>query len=345
MLQLIFERTFLETCSREIEDNSEILSDFFISFINDFRGKVQVLVDFQFDELVLKEKLSTDRLFYAISSISAKTKYEQLTEDYFELYEKTYFSSVLFSNNTNLNKLSTNNSFTVLSTERLKEYWVILRPNIAKQDFLIRSGNQNEEDGYFPGWNFFERFSRFTSKAILVDGYVLGDKTNQKIQNNLLPFLESLFGKDTKYRKELLIFTKELPGKIKKEEKDYWFKNDFKNLKPLLTWVWNSCSIKFIRYSEAANKGDSIHNRFLISNLFLIENRAGFNFYKSNANVNNADILTVKSIFSTYNYRLWLDHLDQCQEYMEGLKETEEVIMAGPRKEICFNIYSNDFFN
>ncbi len=152
-------------------------------------------------------------------------------------------------------------------------------------------------------WNYFGFISAQNNVLILTDPYVLIDKGDQKIKDNLLELLKQNLIKEKPY--VIFIITDFNDCDIKNR---YQFLN--RNLGGYNVKVYLINRIKYI-------ENFVLHDRLLYTNYTLTTSPAGFNI-RTNKLVNSE--LATTSIFDKYTYKKYLNHMRGLTEYLKKLE-------------------------
>jgi hypothetical protein len=340
MLRFFFDKPFIDGLNFSAFSEKPYLQDFFETFIRKFKGQVQVIIEGDFNDEMTKKSIKDSPILEALISFNpSNTLFEPNFERLFTELPKGYFGSILFSGRSEAYFVERDYGIPYFSLNNLKELWPIYKPDVG-QDLLIRSNIPNDCTGYFTGWPFFNKFRKKVFKMILVDKYIINNKDRQRISYNLKPLIENLTNTSKTISQKVIIIALHLPKNFRRNDESNWFEDQFSALIEEFKIPDRNLAYNFIRYDKGKNyRNDSIHNRFILTNLLFIETRAGFNIYDEKGGINSADILTVKSIFKTSNYRLFVDHYNQCLNYFTGLKYSDIAVLPGGKKVPCINYY------
>ena len=173
---------------------------------------------------------------------------------------------------------------------------------------------------YFSGWDLFKPLQRMPFNFIKInDNYILTDKSNQKMDNNIIPLMKELLlnrNSETKIQ----VYTKDFNNLKKGDVADF---NDtaLKRHNKLNSGLANfNKSIQTIN-NDLPSQHD-LHDRVILSNYFMIDSGKGFNllpFKKSNSQIIS------ESIFSKYTYKRLKNHLKMLDDYCKEINKKESV--------------------
>ena len=169
----------------------------------------------------------------------------------------------------------------------------------------------------FKGWEFLSKYECLNfNEIIITDGYILSDKSGQKVNDNIIPILEALtFSKTGEINID--IFTKELNPISNTEEHK---KEKAKKKYQLLNRFFSKQKLKFkIVMSDVENDND-FHDRVIQTNFSLLESGKGFNL--SHAKKSNSQI-TSETIFEKYTYNRLKSHKRMQKAYRDKLERLD----------------------
>lgn len=167
----------------------------------------------------------------------------------------------------------------------------------------------------FGGWGFLSSYEYLNFNHLTItDGYILSDKSNQKLDNNLIPILNSFLSKERKNIKIdiLTIDLKPLSSADKhKEEKAK------ERCETIIKKVSNVISnLTIIMNDPFVNKYD-FHDRIIQTNFSLLECGKGFNLSRSK--LSNSQIIS-ETIFEYHTYKRLKNHKNMQSQYIDKLK-------------------------
>jgi len=169
----------------------------------------------------------------------------------------------------------------------------------------------------FINWNFWNGFSVLNyNKVRIVDNYILSDKTNQKVDDNIIPILEKLL-QDRKVSVQVLtkdinpLSEKNEHKKEKAKKMHKKFNRVFANIDAKFSIIMNDIGTKFV-----------MHDRNIMTNFSIIDSGMGFNLIPHKKS--NSQIVS-ETIFDKYTYNRLNRLLDEQDKYIEDLKRLETV--------------------
>jgi len=169
----------------------------------------------------------------------------------------------------------------------------------------------------FKGWQFLERFKEIPfNNLVITDGYVLSDKANQKVEENILPILKILLEKRTGML-AIDVITKDLDP-LSPEPKH--IKEKAKKRYELLNRTFAKFRAKFKIIMDGIDNPFDFHDRIIQTNFSLTECGKGFNLSQSKRS--NSQI-TSETIFDIYTYKRLKNHRKMQNEYINKLKKLD----------------------
>ena len=169
----------------------------------------------------------------------------------------------------------------------------------------------------FMGWQFLTRFDELPFNHLVVtDGYVLSDKDNQKVEENILPILKFLLEK-RKGNVQIGILTKEL-NPLSQEPKH--LKEKAKKRYDLLNRTFAKLQAKFQIIMDGIENPFDFHDRIIQTNFSLTECGKGFNLSQSKPS--NSQIIS-ETIFDKYTYNRLKNHRSMQLKYIVKLKKLD----------------------
>lgn len=140
----------------------------------------------------------------------------------------------------------------------------------------------------FKNWDVFNSLNQIPFNELLVnDNYILTDKPQQLMDNNIIPFFKLLLSNKKESEIQCLIFTKDLNPIQPKGDDQVWEAVE-KRHKKLNSGLANfKKKIRIVNNSVQTDHYD-LHDRVLLTNFFSIDSGKGFNLIphkKSNSQV------------------------------------------------------------
>ncbi len=156
-------------------------------------------------------------------------------------------------------------------------------------------------------WQIFKYLNSSTNFIIISDPYILTDKSDKKIKDNLIPLLKENLDKNREYK--VFIF-----AKITDNE------DINRKLKFINSQLANYNAKIYVFNIEKTIEKFSLHDRYIYSNYTITESGIGFNI--STKKPNNSQVLST-SIFENYTYKRINSHLNELKKYVQKLEKFE----------------------
>ena len=171
----------------------------------------------------------------------------------------------------------------------------------------------------FVSWSFLKCFSVLSfNKLRISDNYILSDKTNQKIDDNIIPILAMLLeNRDAEIKVETL--TKDL-NPISEDQKHK--KEKAKKVHKKLNRLFAKSKAKFTIIMNDINSRFVMHDRNIATNFSLLDIGQGFNLIPHKES--NSQIIS-ETIFEKYTYNRLNRILKEQNEYIDKLNKLETV--------------------
>lgn len=171
----------------------------------------------------------------------------------------------------------------------------------------------------FSGWNSISADIPF-NKIIVNDSYILTNRNNQQMDNNIFPLLKALLQNKENNDVKVEVFTSDFnpppprtPQQIreKAEERKEVLENVFANYK---------VKFKIINNKVGVLGNYDFHDRTICNNFQIIECGKGFNLIPHTSS--NSQIIS-ETIFDKYTYKRLKNHLKMYDEYFSKLETIE----------------------
>ncbi|GHA76634.1 hypothetical protein [Pontibacter akesuensis] len=200
--------------------------------------------------------------------------------------------------------------YSYISGENMAYKWKPFFSDREDTSRCITSNRTTPDMLRFDSWEKLRDYKHPINSVLIVDGYILSDKSQQRIDNNLKPLLKSLLpNKKTDVPVDITIITEEQSKTSNFQALQQSLVN---YLKEELTELEFSLSI--VRFDrnllyKLKTEGFSIHDRRIITNYFWIESGIGFNIINDKGKVKDSDsFINYKFNLLGHNYNL-LQHI------------------------------------
>lgn len=172
------------------------------------------------------------------------------------------------------------------------------------------------EDLRLDCWSKLEKFNSPINGIIIFDKFLLDDKSDQKMESNILPFLTHLL-KERKPAKpiDITIITELRANQdIKTKHNritDYLQKQKITYFK-----------LAIIKHSKMfyPRNFEGLHSRFILTNYYHFKCDDSFNFFKKNGNVNNDADLRINFTLNSQNDSFFKKELQDIKVYLSKIQ-------------------------
>jgi hypothetical protein len=297
-MELYIDKEFLDNFYLDYNDKpiQEIVKKIFIEY-----GEKRVFVNYDAANF---EKLENENEFFAlISNIIPPTPVNSIKE---HLFSKSDFRQTIVFLNYNEEWLKDIESKGALCFcfENFEEK---IKNIIDQLHFRIDLSES------FTDWNFLSKFHFLDFNTITIsDRYILSDKDNQKIDDNLIPVLKSFFS-NKKTEIKIDILTKELNAI---SSSDNHKKEKAKKIINKLNRVFANSKAKFNIIMNDFPSHYVMHDRSIATNFSLLECGKGFNLIPFKAS--DSEIRS-ETIFDKYTYNRLKNIQQKQKEYTRKL--------------------------
>ena len=176
----------------------------------------------------------------------------------------------------------------------------------------------------FRSWNFMKDFEILNfNKVTIVDNYILSDKGNQKMVDNIIPIMQKMLSNNN-IECNVTVYTKDL-GEDKNKEENLAKKEKAKKRIKALKSVTPDKKINFVIVSSNSNIISEIvlHDRNIQTNFSMMDSGVGFNLLPWKDS--NSQMIS-ETIFDKYTYdrmrRINSKIVKSCEKYRSGKKQT-----------------------
>ena len=301
-MELYIEREFLDNFY--IDYNAEPVQEIVKNIITGHCRK-RVFIDFIGSDF---EKLEKDNKYFALISNTLPPTPIESIKDHLLLNSKFKQTLVFMNEEKNWFNKAENKGALCFSFDNYKEK---IKEIIDNLHFKIDLSEN------FTGWDFLQRFKSIIFNNIVVsDNYILSDKSNQKMEKNIIPILCYLINKK-KEKISISIFTKEVnPIKPDDEHKKEKANKRLTKLNSVFAQYRTKFSIIFTDYPFDFD----FHDRHITTNFSLLECGKGFNLIPYKASNSR---ITSETIFDKDTYKRLGNITKYQNKYIRKIKKLD----------------------
>lgn len=221
--------------------------------------------------------------------------------------------------------------YSFICGENFKSKWEPYYSDRDDTTLFITPKTSMNDNLRFDSWETLKKFGHPLNALLIVDNYILSDKNNQRIDQNLKPLLLNLLPKQkTVLPIDITIISEVEPWNIS-------FKEVLQDLEEFLTdalpeLYFNLNILKFDRtiLDKLPDRRFNTHDRRIITNNFWIESGIGFNLMNNNGRLSKSNsIITFRFNLFGSNY-VGLKHM--LKDYAAYANIAKDLHTFGPKK-------------
>ncbi len=204
----------------------------------------------------------------------------QTHEFYKSLNERNLFLTSL--DEITCKKLSEERGYLYISSFDISQSWRPLKVIRSKTTFKVTNDENFPESHKFDSWSKLDDYCLPLTSIVIFDRYILADKSNQKLKDNLFEILKKLCRNNLSKPINLSI--------ISEFERDDQIMSSYEKIESFLQE--NSISnikLNILRHDKNyyPPNFEGLHSRLILTNNLRIKCDDSFNFFKSNHKINN----------------------------------------------------------
>lgn len=320
-MTIYIDRIFFEEFSKRDDLENEVIEDFYKKFLRKVRG-VEVLINLSsINEL---KTLSQQNRFYndlleinPATTINCNWKYEIIDNN--NLHIGNPIKVFLLSNADDCEYLEERYGYLFINNDNLIEKWSPVRWD--REVTKMTPGSRDDEYG-FNSWSRLEKEKHPFTELMILDRYVLEDKSNQRIIDNVVPLIKSLLNNhhSTTRAPKITIITK-----YREPKKLGEVLNRLNGLIP-------NIELGIIHYDKkyAPNKNFiDEHDREIYTNYLKFECGSGWNIFKVNGRVNHRTTITIQSMLRNDVRNASVEAWKNLKEYKNRIKDGDQIVIPG----------------
>lgn len=294
-MEIIVDKGFLTSFfQHNSSDRHKHLFDDFIRFIRKLHPGFSLVTNFSSQEELDAHTLENPLLEIIIEKAGPPVFLEEFNQ---RLREKAFYEQhsclkmfLVDCSTKDCNTLEGAYGYSFICGENFNWKWQPFYSDRDDSTRYITSNTALPENLRFDSWSSLAKYKHPLNAVLIVDNYILSDKSNQPVEYNLKPLLLSLLPKNkTEIPVDITIITEQDPknGSIKEAVKNLeeYLKSGIPDLDFNLNIIKYDRNILY----RLDNEGFSIHNRRIITNYFWMESGVGFNIMNHKGKVNDSD--------------------------------------------------------
>ena len=278
MISIYVSHKFIEEFQIRDDLTNDVIFDFQKHFLKKIRG-INVIVETDYNSI--ENLINEDEFYNDLSEISGiscdKTWLDKLEDESF-LYRGDLSKVFLLGNDVDCDELVSRFNLLFINNINLETLWSQVRTDRDISEMIPSNVNENEFS--FNNWSKLSNFKHPFHSLLISDLYILGDKSNQKIEDNLKPMLQNFSEFNCNREYELVIISKEMlkPRNIL---------NPVEKIEEVYQLI-NKDKCKLIYYDETKKASLKEHDRQILTNYMIFDCGAGWNIFKQNNEIHTS---------------------------------------------------------
>lgn len=236
-------------------------------------------------------------------------------------------------------ELSKARGYIYLSVADISRSWEPIKFIRHNGVFKVTNDPHFPNEMKFDNWAKLDRFCLPLTSVVIFDKYILGDKSNQKLKDNLFKILEKLCTNSLLKPLNVTIISEfESDEKIDKSYRvieKFFAENSISNIK-----------LNVIRHDKNKYPTDfeGLHYRLILTNNLRIKCDDSFNFFKSNGKVNNDADIHLAFHMSRKSKCFYEKEIKHLKRYISRIDNLDESVDLQNKIYFCFD-KNNYLFN
>jgi glycosyltransferase involved in cell wall biosynthesis len=289
---------FFDEFSQMDKEENEIIYDFEKKFLRKVRGIKIVMSNITEDEF--KTKALIDRCYSDLAEISPNISFNidwiTQVDSIGTIPDENPVKLFLVANSFDCKNFEKKYGFLFVNCQNLIEKW---KSVMWDREINELSLGNIIDDFTFNSWDFVSKEIRQVKEALILDLYILEDKANQKISNNLVPMILSLKKNAVSDFKIFIVTNRILRSPDEKKYKHLI--EAYQYLKEKIIGV-DICIIHFdkaVKFSSGTNEIiNPEHDREIYTNYLKLKSGSGWNLFNEQNKVNgNRTSINIQSLF------------------------------------------------
>ena len=236
--------------------------------------------------------------------------------------EKTSAFLLFFAEEKDTVSYSNSWGFECICSRNFNNKWSIYSGSRPDNCMKVTDKSDISDTICFTSYKKIQNFGHPIHALIIFDLYILVDKDNQRIRDNLFPLLKNLLLQPSKNQiVDLMIITKfneYIPEDIKAKYEliNDFLSDTFDDVRVHLSLI--EYSKKYQTYSAA-----SLKPRRIYTNYFLVKSDDSFTYFKPNGKINNTTDIEFKFVYYSLNPEFVMSELKLIKKYVEKVPMKE----------------------
>lgn len=319
-MELIIDRNFLDNFFLIYDDNDIYHEDLKLFFKKLQNCKIVTNYN-SLEEFIDEAEKSNPLLHLFIETNVPEIEFRKQLADQVEkeeFYEKDSPIKLLFMESEN-STMAYNFGFTSISTSDISEKWQSFYKGRNEEFNVLKTSKDRglKRHERFEKWEDLKNFEHPIHSIVIADRYLLVDKENQRIENNLFPLLKNLIGENAVHSHiDLMVITHELRQSL------------IETYKTVDSFLKGELKLKSYHFSLVVNPPDKKfeHFRRIYTNYFSITSENSLNIFKDNGSYHDRNNnIAFKFHFNDKNFRFTSKEINDIDNWLGKIKNRPKI--------------------
>lgn len=324
-MTIYVDKVFFEEFGKRDDLENEVVEDFYKKFLRKVRG-AEILINLssikELKDLSEKNRFYID-LLEINPGITIKSNWKDEVIEKNNIHVGNPIKVFLLSNTDNCEDLEKRYGYLFINNNNLIEKWSPVRWD--REITTLAPGNNDVQFG-FSSWSRLGKEKHPFTELLILDLYILGDKFNQRIEDNIIPLIKSLLPDQNLSARVLKVTI------ITNHKEIAMLGITLERINRLIPNI-ELCIIHYDYKFAPNNNFVGEHDREIYTNYLKFECGAGWNIFKTNGRVNHRTTITIQSMVRNDVRNASAEAWKNLNEYRNKIKDGDQRVIPGSHGE------------
>ncbi len=326
-MTLYIDKVFFDEFDQREDLNNEIVEDFYKKFLRKARG-VEIIINLsstnELEELSKQNRLYND-LLEINPSIIINCAWKSMIVNDSKIYLGNPIKMFLLTNADNCEVLEEKYGYLFINNKNLLEKWFPVRWD--RDITILTPGNANDELT-FDSWQRLEKEKHPFNELMILDLYILEDKSSQRIDHNIIPLIRAFVNNHTNTIKPKVTI---ITGRILGSPEDKKFQKLDEALDRINKLIPNIdlCIVHYDKNIAPSKNFINEHDREIYTNYLKLECGSGWNIFNNRGDINHRTTVTIQSMLRNDVRNAAAKAWENLSVYRNQIKDGYQVTVPG----------------